>query len=120
MIMGGSFYAYLIGTITALVADNDLNTRAFKDRMNLVMAWLDFHEELPGALRRRIWRHFKEHLRKKTAVEDSIVMNDLPSNLKNTLAGFLLQDDVRYNPLFDSLPSSELPQLVLLIHNTAR
>merc|ERR1719359_1628130 len=89
MIFGGSFYAYLVGSITALVSDNDLNTRAFKDRMNLVLSWLDFHDELPSALRRRIWRHFKEHLAKKTAVEDSIVMNDLPTNLKHTLSTFL-------------------------------
>jgi hypothetical protein len=120
MICGGSLYAYLVGSITALVADNDLNSRAFKERMNLVMAWLDFHDELPAALRRRIWRHFKEHLAKKTAVEDSIVMNDLPSNLKHTLSSFLLQDDIRYNPLFDGLPTHELPQLVLLVQHSAR
>jgi CRP-like cAMP-binding protein len=120
MIFGGSFYAYLVGSITALVSDADLNSRACRERMNLVTAWLDFHDELPAVLRRRIWRHFKEHLAKKTAVEDSIVMNDLPSNLRQTLAGFLLPNDVRYNPLFDSLPSHEFPALVMIVQYTSR
>merc|ERR1719502_39380 len=42
MICGGAFYGYVIGSITALVAQSDMNRRAFKERMDLVMAWLDF------------------------------------------------------------------------------
>jgi len=117
MMIGGSVYGYLIGSLTSVVADSDLNNRAFKDRMDLVTSWLDFHDELPKPLRRRIWRHFRDHLSKKTAVEDSIVMNDLPSTLRHHLSTFLLHDDVRHNMLFADLPSSELPQLVMIVEH---
>jgi hypothetical protein len=115
MIFGGSFYGYIIGSITALVSETDLNHRAFNDRMDLVMAWLDFHDELPTHLRRRIWRHFKDHLAKKTAVEDAIIMNDLSESLKNNVCEFLMHDDVRNNPLFEGLPTSEMSQLVVIL-----
>ena len=32
MMIGGSVYGYLIGSLTAVVADSDLNNRAFKEQ----------------------------------------------------------------------------------------
>lgn len=119
MIVGGAFYGYIIGSITTLVSQTNLNHRAFNDRMDLVMSWLDFHDELPPYLRRRIWRHFKDHLAKKTAVEDSIIMNDLSTSLKHNVCEFLMHDDVRNNPLFEGLPSSELSQLVVILEKVS-
>ena len=41
MIVGGSFYGYIIGSVTSIVADGDRNYRAFYDRMELIQSWLD-------------------------------------------------------------------------------
>jgi hyperpolarization activated cyclic nucleotide-gated potassium channel 2 len=119
MICGGAFYGFVIGSITALVGQSDMNRRAFKERMDLVMAWLDAHDELPHPLRRRIWRHFKDHLSKKTAVEDSIIMNDLSTNLKNDVSAFLMHDDVKHNPLFEGLSTNDLSQLAFVVERVA-
>merc|ERR1719158_2084359 len=83
--------------------------------MDLVVAWLDFHDELPQHLRRRIWRHFKDQLSQKTAVEDSIIMNDLSPSLRHNVSEYLMHDDVRYNPLFEGLPIHELSHLVVIL-----
>merc|ERR1719155_109534 len=78
MIIGGAFYGYIIGSMTSIVSDQDVNTRELKERMNVVLSWLSSHPEIPKVLRRRIWRHFKEFLTTKAGVDDYLILNDLP------------------------------------------
>merc|ERR1719149_176233 len=47
-------------------------------------------------------------------------MNDLPATLKHTVSSFLLQDVVRFNPLFDGIPTHAFPELVMLVQHTNR
>ena len=39
MLIGANFYAYMIGSITSIVAESDAHTKAYFDRMNIVTAW---------------------------------------------------------------------------------
>ena len=39
MLVGANFYAYMIGSITSIVAESDAHTKAYFDRMNIVTAW---------------------------------------------------------------------------------
>ena len=55
-IVGASFYGYLIGSITSLVAESDAHTKAYYDRMNIVTAWCD-HHAFHRPLRRRVRRY---------------------------------------------------------------
>ena len=55
MFVGASFYGYMIGSITSLVAESDAHTKAYYDRMNIVTAWCD-HHAFPRPLRRRVRR----------------------------------------------------------------
>merc|ERR1712232_210852 len=64
MVVGGSFYGYIVGTITSMVSINDLNSSAYWERMDLIQAWMD-HHRLPADMRRLLRRYFERYLTEK-------------------------------------------------------
>jgi hypothetical protein len=118
MVFGGAFYGYIIGSCTSVISDTDLNTRTYYDRLNLIVSWLDMHEEIPRVLRRKIRQHFKEYLGAQTAIDDAAVIVDLPPELRADAAFFLLHEQVRMNSLFTELPNSALASIVEIIRRT--
>lgn len=115
MVVGGSFYGYIIGSISLLVSTNDLNTRAFCEKMDLVQAWLE-HHQLPVHLRRRVRRYFKAYFTTKSALDESAIMNDLSPDLRGDIGKHLIHDCVRHQPLFKDLPSGVLALLVPVLN----
>jgi CRP-like cAMP-binding protein len=115
MVVGGAFYGYIIGCVTSAISDTDLNTRAYYERMGLVVSWLNVHDDIPKVLRRKIRAHFKETLSSKTAIHDSEVICDLSPELRADAAFFLLHEQVRLNPMFIELPNSALANVVEII-----
>eukprot|EP00928_Gymnodinium_smaydae_P068609 TRINITY_DN5178_c0_g1_i1.p1 TRINITY_DN5178_c0_g1~~TRINITY_DN5178_c0_g1_i1.p1 ORF type:complete len:847 (-),score=206.00 TRINITY_DN5178_c0_g1_i1:190-2730(-) len=120
MILGGCFYAYIVGSITAIVTTRDLNSHAYRERLDLIQSWLNYHGEIPRSLRKRVRRHFKELLTRKTALDDSAILNDLTPELNHEVSNFLLSDHIRYNVLFDGLPISTISRLVPILRHTMR
>merc|ERR1739848_726547 len=43
MVVGGAFYGYIVGSVTSIISDTDLNTRAYFEQMDLVQSWVDGH-----------------------------------------------------------------------------
>ena len=62
MIVGGSFYGFVVGAITSIVSDSDLNASAYHERVDLVAAWLNHNRRLPMELKRVLRRYFKARL----------------------------------------------------------
>jgi Ca2+-binding EF-hand superfamily protein len=118
MIVGCGFYAYLLGSITSVVSTIDANMRFYHERMGLINAWLDHHTELPMALSRKVRRHFKFLLTEKTALGDASILSDLSPDLRIEVAQYIVHSDVRYNVLFEGLPSQALSLLVPIIQTT--
>jgi len=118
MVIGSAFYGYIIGCITSLITDADIDKRVFNERMEVVQAWLDFHEHMPAILRRRIRRHFKQHFRDKTVADDATIVLDLSGMLRNDTAYFIIHEKVRGNAAFSSLPNSALASLVCTLKKT--
>jgi hypothetical protein len=116
MVVGGAFYGYIIGSVTSIVSDRDLNKRAFYSRMDLVQSWLDAHaSEIPKSLRRRVRKHYKVSLKQQSAMEDSSVLFELSPELRADMAFFILHPKVRSNPMFVSIPNSALVNLVVIL-----
>merc|ERR1712232_122743 len=118
MVVGGAFYGYIVGCVTSVISDMDVNTRAYFERMDLITSWLDGHEEIPRALRRRIRKHFKESLATRTAIDDPTVVTDLSPELRADTAFIIIHEKVRCNPMFSELPNSALASLVEIIRKT--
>merc|ERR1719487_1116590 len=72
MVVGGAFYGYIVGSITSIVANNDLNASAYYDRMDLIHAWLTHHHHrLPKQMKRTLRRYFKAYLTERSAVNEA-------------------------------------------------
>lgn len=118
MIVGGAFYGYIVGCVTSIVSDMDLNSRAFYDRMDLIQSWLDCHEDIPKLLRRRARKHFKVTLSLKSAIDDSSVVNELSPELRADIAWFIIHVQVRGNAMFKDISNSALANLVDVLQKT--
>merc|ERR1719424_1099390 len=100
--MGGAFYGYVVGSITSMVANSDLNASAYYDRMDLIHAWLQ-HHKLPMAKKRFVRRYFKDFLTSKSAVSEADIWHDLSPELQKSVGEYIVHDNVKFNPLFDGL-----------------
>jgi len=118
MVIGGAFYGFTIATLTSVISDMDRNARAYDERMDLIQAWLDKHDEIPKLLRKRVRKHFKATLSCKTVIDDSTVVADLSPELRAEAALFIVHERVRWNPMFTNIPSSAMANLVdILVKN---
>lgn len=115
MVVGGAFYGYIIGSVTSIVSDMDVNSRAFFTRMDELAGWLDAHEDIPKVLRRRVRKHFKMIFKERCALEDSAVMSELSPQLRGEMAFFIIHECVRCNPMFSGTPSGVLANLVEIV-----
>merc|ERR1719181_1372386 len=80
MVIGGGFYGYVVGAITSVVSNSDLNSAAYHERMDLIYAWLN-HHRLPIGLKRTLRKYFKSYLSEKTAISEASVFADLSHDL---------------------------------------
>jgi len=116
MIVGGSFYGYIIGSMTSVITDMDIDSRAFNDRMEMLDAWLEFHDQIPMLLKRRIRRHFRRQLRERSSVDDGMIIKNLSPELRADAASFIIHVEVRRNAIFRDLPNTALASLVEVLH----
>jgi len=114
MVVGGSFYGYVIGSICSIVAKQDLNRAKFEERMDEVQAWLE-HNRFPGIMKRKIRRYVKAHLSQKSALDVAEVMSFLSPELQEDVGHWLIHDDIKTNPLFDGLSVGVLVNLLHLL-----
>lgn len=112
---GVGFFAYYVGSVTAVITSQDLNSGAYLDRLEAIQSWLDFHHEIPKQLRRKIRRHFKEHLKQEAAVDDASVFNDLSPELLADTSKFVIHDVIRYHPIFKALHAGAIHRLALIL-----
>lgn len=110
MVVGGAFYGYVVGSITSMVSNNDLNASAYYDRMDLIYAWLT-HHRFPPTLRRGIVHFFKGYLTEKSAVDEATIWQDLSPELQKNVGEYMIHEDVKSNPLFDGMGIHSVVQL---------
>merc|ERR1712048_1276489 len=114
MVVGGSFYGYIVGTITSVVAQNDLNSSTYYDRMDLIQAWLD-HHHLPQDLRRELRHHFENYLTEKSAAVEADIFHDLTPQLQPQVGEYILHEDIKHNALFDGIPVGAVVRLQCIV-----
>merc|ERR1719487_2491084 len=94
MVVGGAFYGYIVGSITTIVANNDLNSSAYYDRMDLIHAWLT-HHRLPMQMKRTLRRYFKAYLMDKSAVSEADIWHDLSPELQKDVGQYIVHQEVK-------------------------
>ncbi|KAJ1445911.1 hypothetical protein M885DRAFT_548358 [Pelagophyceae sp. CCMP2097] len=114
MIVGGSFYGFVIAQISAIIGSTDLQSRRFCEKMDLVAGWLD-HHDFPKDLNRRVRRYLQTYLQERTALDEQAILESLNPRLRQDIGHHLVHDDVAYNPLFEMLPFGSLARLASVI-----
>merc|ERR1712110_1179149 len=114
MVAGGSFYGYIIGTITSIVSRLDLNASTYYERMDVIQAWVE-HHHLPRDLRRSLRHYFEEFLTEKSAAVEADIFHDLSPELQQKVGEYILHDDVKHNPLFDGMHVGAVVRLQCIV-----
>eukprot|EP00931_Biecheleriopsis_adriatica_P082731 TRINITY_DN5617_c0_g3_i1.p1 TRINITY_DN5617_c0_g3~~TRINITY_DN5617_c0_g3_i1.p1 ORF type:complete len:660 (+),score=105.48 TRINITY_DN5617_c0_g3_i1:177-1982(+) len=110
MFLGTSFYGYIIGSISAMIAQKDVNNTAYFQRMDLVYAWVT-HHKLPKDLGLTVCRHFRHMMSERTAISEDEVWHDLSPELQKEVGEFVVHEFVKCNPIFDGIALSAVVRL---------
>ena len=76
MVIGGSFYGYIIANISSIVSASDTNHRAYYERMDMIHTYMAL-KRFPKPLRHRVHRYFKRYFEQRTALDECAILNDL-------------------------------------------
>jgi hypothetical protein len=93
-VMGGLFYAYIVGSLTALITQGDPNSQKMEEVLGSVSSYID-KVDLPPDLGRRIRRFYRYQFDKRTAVNESEILEGLTVGLRNEVAQFLVHGDLK-------------------------
>lgn len=114
MIIGGAFYGYVVGNISVILASNDVNWRAHKERLEIIDAWIS-HHRFPAQLRRRIWAFFKMAVSHQVVWDDGVVFAELSSELREEVASYLIHPELQRNLIFRGVPTSIMIRIVSIL-----
>ena len=82
MVIGGSAYGFLIGSIAAVVGYVDAHTRVQNERMEAILTYMR-QRHFPKSLQRRIKRFYRKFYAERSAMGEANVLSELPTALKN-------------------------------------
>ena len=91
MVLGGGFYGFLVGNITAIVTSVDAAQQARATKMEDLHAYMTVRN-FPHELRTEVHRYFRRFFDEKSALDESAVLNDLSPALRTKVAVHLLGD----------------------------
>ena len=93
MVVGGGFYGYIIASMASLVSSFDVNQKMYYEKMDQVVAYMR-QRAFPGDLFRRVKRYYKHYYEHKSAIDESTILMDLSTSLRQEVALFLINDVV--------------------------
>jgi CRP-like cAMP-binding protein len=114
MVIGGTFYGFIIASMSAIVAAVDANTREFTQKMDLISSYMT-HHNFPPELKIKMRTYFKKFFEFRSALDEQAILNDLDPQLQQEVGMFLLNDVVRSNRIFATLPKELLTKIVLIL-----
>eukprot|EP00434_Breviolum_minutum_P019087 symbB.v1.2.016827.t1/scaffold1294.1/size126307/2 len=114
MIIGGAFYGYVVGNISVILASNDVNWRAHKERLDLIESWIG-HHRFPAQLRRRIWAFYKKQVSNQVVWDDGVVFGELSPDLREEVASYLIHPELQRNLVFRGVPQSVMIRIVSIL-----
>eukprot|EP00927_Polykrikos_kofoidii_P086718 TRINITY_DN9806_c0_g1_i3.p1 TRINITY_DN9806_c0_g1~~TRINITY_DN9806_c0_g1_i3.p1 ORF type:complete len:873 (+),score=126.59 TRINITY_DN9806_c0_g1_i3:57-2621(+) len=118
MIIGGTYYCYVIGSFTTFISTKDVNFRNYQERMDNVNAWLNRHA-FPHDFRRRLRRYFKLAMAVRAPPDEGAILNALSPELRDETSLYLVTDEVRRNALFTNLPTGVLGRIHCILQQTS-
>jgi hypothetical protein len=112
MIVGGSFYGYVVANMSSLVSATDSNSKAYFEKMDQVTSYMQVRK-FPMELAYRVRKHFKHTLNEKTALDERQILNELSTRLRREVCLYLVNDIVYTVDLFQGLNPETFANVVI-------
>ncbi|GLD92711.1 hypothetical protein PINS_up001290 [Pythium insidiosum] len=84
MAFGVSFFGYVVGTISSLVANLDVAAAQHEQRMLLIKEYI-LSRAIPKPLSRRLRDHFEYYYQNRSVFKEKQILSRLPSALRNEM-----------------------------------
>jgi len=103
---GGFVCAWVIASLTSIVTEEDANSEVTHARLDAVASYID-KMQVPEDLGRRIRRHFRHFFENKSSLDESVILMEMSTSLREELTGFLVQGGpMKKVSLFKSMSSA--------------
>lgn len=109
MIFGIGMYGYLIGNITNLLSTKNPAKKIYKDNLQK-LSILSNYKFVPKSTIEKI-RDYYTYIYKKSVIDESELISDLPEDLQKEVVGFIKKDIVSGIPLFNNLDESIIKEI---------
>ena len=116
MLMGVSFYSYIIASVSSMVSSVDSKNAVYFEKMDQLASWME-HYDIEPALKRRVRRFFKQYYTYHSAIEDEYIMEKLSPPLQEAISIYLLHDFILEHQLFTDLPEGSLWKVMLIVRS---
>ncbi len=114
MVVGGTLYAYIIGTISSAVASSDAKSREYQLKMEYVESYMG-HRSFPRDLYIRVRRHYRHYLSQKAILDEQQMLNGLSAGLRLEVESYLVDRFATELPIFAHLDEYVLLRLQTLM-----
>ncbi|KAJ8613553.1 hypothetical protein CTAYLR_002195 [Chrysophaeum taylorii] len=114
MLLGVSFYSYIIATVSSMVTAADSKSAIYFDKMDQLSSWMR-HYHFEASLRRRTRAFFKRFYAQRSAIDERTILENLAPKLQEDVSTYLLHDFVKQHPLFHELPEGVLWKVLLIV-----
>jgi len=114
MLLGGGYFGYIIATMASLVSKLDASTAAYHNKMDAIVSYMK-SRNLPRELQMRIRKYYKHYLEKKTAFDESRMLSELSTFLRQEVAMFLINDTLFKIPIFRDRDPTFVADLITVL-----
>ena len=114
MIAGGAFYGYIIAKLAALMQGLDANARVYHERMDAIVSYMR-QRNFPRHLFGRVSRYYKHYFQRKTALDESAILDGLSDALQLDVSKYLAHDTFDRSYLFHKISDGVLMRLMNLV-----
>eukprot|EP00002_Diphylleia_rotans_P027719 TRINITY_DN5567_c0_g2_i5.p1 TRINITY_DN5567_c0_g2~~TRINITY_DN5567_c0_g2_i5.p1 ORF type:complete len:1014 (+),score=197.73 TRINITY_DN5567_c0_g2_i5:27-3044(+) len=99
MITGVSIYATIFGNMATLIAQLDASATRYREKLDSLHEYMKYRN-LPSYLRNRILNYYEVIWSRHKGIDESLILNELPSSLRSEIALYLNRELVENVPLF--------------------
>lgn len=114
MLIGVGVFSYAIGAVAGLLTSLDAAKLEFRDKLNRVHAFLDYHA-VPQQLRARVLAYYRHLWESRLAWGDDRLLEDLPAGLRVDMALFLHRHILEQVPFLRGAGDALLRDLALAL-----
>ena len=114
MIAGGAFYGFIIAKLAALMQGLDANARVYHERMDAIVSYMR-QRNFPRHLFHKVSRYYQHYFQRKTALDESAILDALSESLQLDVSKFLAHDTFDRSYLFSEISDGILMQLLAVL-----